>query len=340
MIAIHESRWGFSPDWIAYCEERDIPFKRVNCYRSDIVEQVRDCDIVMWHHHQSLVADWLMARPLLSALEAAGKRVFPDFRTAWHFDDKVGQKYLLEAIRAPLVRSEVFYSREEALEWVSKADFPKVFKLRGGAGSANVQLVQTRSDARRLVRQAFGRGFPVYDRLGDLLDRVSKFRHGRASSIDVARSVIRAIRSTRFAETRGRDRGYAYFQDFVPDNEFDMRIIVIGRRAFGIKRLVREGDFRASGSGRVRYGKDDLNERCVTIAFETTRKIGGQCLAYDFVFDAAGTPQIVEINYGYAKEVYFPCVGYWDDEMNWHPGSFNPQHWIIEEMLFPLAGPR
>ena len=68
--------------------------------------------------------------------------VFPNFNTAWHFDDKVGQKYLLEAIDAPLVPSYVFYSKEMALKWLEQTQFPKVFKLRGGAGSANVKLVQ------------------------------------------------------------------------------------------------------------------------------------------------------------------------------------------------------
>src|SRR5690625_3021554 len=62
--------------------------------------------------------DVMAARKILFALEHAGVQVFPDFRTAWHFDDKVAQKYLLEAIGAPLVPSYVFYDKEQALTWV------------------------------------------------------------------------------------------------------------------------------------------------------------------------------------------------------------------------------
>ena len=98
-----------------------------------------DCDALMWHHFQTNPKAILFAKQLLFALEQSGKKVFPDFRTGWHFDDKLGQKYLLEAIDAPLVPSYVFYDKKEALEWVQKTDFPKVFKLRGGAGSVKCE---------------------------------------------------------------------------------------------------------------------------------------------------------------------------------------------------------
>jgi glutathione synthase/RimK-type ligase-like ATP-grasp enzyme len=49
------------------------------------------------------------------------------------------------------------------------------------------------------------------------------------------------------------EKNYVYFQDFIPQNDFDIRIIVIGKRAFAIKRMVRKGDFRASGSGNIKY---------------------------------------------------------------------------------------
>ena len=118
----------------------------------------------MWPHDHGNYNDALFAKQLLYALQMAGKRVFPDFNTTWHFDDKVGQKYLLEAIGAPLVPSYVFYSKREALEWAKQTSFPKVFKLRGGAGSANVRLVRTRSEAYRLISKAFTSGFSQFNR--------------------------------------------------------------------------------------------------------------------------------------------------------------------------------
>ena len=104
-IAIHNRPGSFSERWIEYCQEKGIDYKVVNAYDSDIICQISDCDAFMFHHHHGNYKDVLFARQLLYSLEEAGKRVFPDWRTCWHFDDKVGQKYLLEAVGAPLIPS-------------------------------------------------------------------------------------------------------------------------------------------------------------------------------------------------------------------------------------------
>lgn len=112
-IAIHHTEESFSDYWIEYCKSNAISFKVVNCYDNDIVTQLQDCDALMWHHHHGVYKDTLFAKSLLFSLEQAGVKVFPDLNTAWHFDDKIGQKYLLEAINAPLVPSHVFYDKKQ-----------------------------------------------------------------------------------------------------------------------------------------------------------------------------------------------------------------------------------
>ena len=249
-IAIHHTPGSFSDRWISYCKENDIPYKLVNAYDSDIIKQVEDCDAFMWHHHHANYKDALFAKQLLYSLEIAGKKVFPNFHTGWHFDDKVGQKYLLEAIGAPLVPSYVFYSKDEALEWVNKTTFPKVFKLRGGAGASNVRLVHTKSEAVSLVKKAFGKGFSQFNRWGYCKERFNKWRTGKDSLVGVCKGIARLFVPTEFAKMHAPEKGYVYFQDFIPDNQYDIRIVVVNmNKAFGIKRLVRNNDFRASGSG-------------------------------------------------------------------------------------------
>ena len=97
-IAIHHRPGSFSDRWIEYCKQNEIDYKIVNAYDNNIVEQVSDCDAFMWHHHHANVKDTLFANQLIYSLETAGIKCFPDFHTTWHFDDKVGQKYLLEAV--------------------------------------------------------------------------------------------------------------------------------------------------------------------------------------------------------------------------------------------------
>jgi glutathione synthase/RimK-type ligase-like ATP-grasp enzyme len=333
MLAIHASPHGFHPHWIAHCEEEGMPYKRVDCHASDIMEQLRGCKALMWHYGQSSPRDILIARQILNALEHAGLTVFPDFHTAWHFDDKVAQKYLFEALDLPLVPAHVFVDRDEALSWVDRTGFPKVFKLRRGAGSHGVKLVGDRAEARRLVRRAFGRGFPLYDRWGSLKERIYKYHLGKYPATELIKGLARLVHPPRFSRVLGPERGYVYFQDYLPGNDYDTRVIVIGDRAFGIRRLVRPGDFRASGSGRISYAREDIDERCVALGFDTASRLGGSCVALDFVYDQQGQPWILEVSYGFIKEVYDHCPGYWDTALNWHEDKFNPQAWMVDLVM-------
>lgn len=329
-IAIHHRPESFSDRWIEYCKENNIPYKIVNAYDTDIIQQVDDCTAFMWHHTQCDYRDKLFAKQLIYSLEAKGLKVFPDFHTTWHFDDKVGQKYLLEAIGAPLVPSYVFYDKKEAIEWVNQTTFPKVFKLRGGAGSANVQLVPTKKDAIRLVNRAFGKGFPQFNRQGNLKERIRKYKEGKDTLWGVCKGIGRLFIPTELAKMVGPEKGYVYFQDFIPNNKYDIRICVVGNKAFGLKRLIRKNDFRASGSGNIIYNKHEIDERCVQIAFNINEKIKAQSIAFDFVFDANNNPLIVEISYGFVVKVYDPCEGYWDKDLNWHEEAFNPYGWMVD----------
>jgi hypothetical protein len=126
------------------------------------------------------------------------------------------------------------------------------------------------------------------------------------------------------------EKNYAYFQDFIPKNDSDIRIVVVGERAFAIKRMIREGDFRASGSGKFKYDRHEISEECVKIAFDVSHKVKTQSLAYDFVFDE-GKPLLVEISYAYTSTAYWKCPGYWDRNLVWHEEEVIPEFFIIED---------
>lgn len=332
-IAIHQGEGYFTKLWVIYCKKNNIDYSIVNCYDTNIIKTLEGFDVLMWHHLNGNYKDILFAKQLLYSLEQSGKVVFPNFNTTWHFDDKVGQKYLLEAIDAPLVKSYVFYSRTEALDFVNSTSFPKVFKLRGGAGSANVKLIKSAGQARGLVNKAFGRGFPVFDRTGYLKERFNKFLNGKDTLLGVMKGLGRLIIPVTDIIMIHREKGYVYFQEFIPNNISDTRIIVIGDKAFAIKRMVRKNDFRASGSGSIVYSKEEIDIRCVKIAFETSAKLQSQCMTYDFVFDQENKPLIVEISYGFSPTGYVDCPGYWDEDLKWHEGEFNPYGWMVEQVL-------
>ncbi|MGG5599553.1 ATP-grasp domain-containing protein [Myroides sp. C8-3] len=327
-VAIHHREKSFSEVWIKYCELNKVDYKIVNAFSSDIIDEVRDCNYFLWHHHHGLPKDILAAKRVLYSLEQAGVKVYPDFYSGWHFDDKVGQKYLLEAINAPLVKSHVFYDKKEALKWSNDTVYPKVFKLRGGAGAKNVILVNDKNSCQSLIKKAYNKGIAQDNVINAIKDDIIRFRKSKQLK-ELIKIPVRFL--INIFKSRVREKGYVYFQDFIPNNKFDIRIVVIGDKAIGERRFVRENDFRASGSGNFSY--EGVDTEVVKIAFSVARALKVQSIAYDFVLGVNGEPLIVEISYGFGREGISKAPGYWDNNLNWHISSVEPEIWILEDLL-------
>lgn len=332
MIAIHNASGEFTNRWISYCETNKISYKIVDCYKSNIIKQLYGCSALMWQFYQGSPQDIIMAKPLMNALEHTGFKTFPDFKTSWHFDDKIGQKYLLELIGDSMVPTWVFYKKNDALQWIKDTTFPKVFKLRNGAGSRNVRLVKSRTHAKRLIRKSFGRGVSVFDPFESLKERLRLFKLHKSDFKNILEGLARFIILPAYARIQGRAKGYTYFQDFIRNNDSDIRVVVIKNKAFAIKRMVRKDDFRASGSGHILYDKELIDESTIRLSFEIAEKMQSQCVAFDFVFDDR-IPLIIEVSYGFSAGGYDLCPGYWDNNMEWHEGAFNPYGWMVDLVL-------
>ena len=78
----------------------------------------------------------------------------------------------------------------------------------------------------------------------------------------------------------------------------------------------------------IHHRNNSFSERWI----QYCQEIESACTAFDFVIHA-GKPLIVEISYGFAISAYDSCPGYWDSNMNWYESHFNPQEWIIKDML-------
>jgi len=328
-IAIQNKKNGFTQKWINYCRKVGYKFEFVNCYSSNIIQDLEKHDGLMWHFHQSNPRDVLFAKQLIYSLEAAGYPVFPNYQSCWHFDDKVGQKYLLESAKAPVVPTYIFYDRAEAIDWVENAEFPKILKLRTGAGSSNVRFLGDKTAAMKCIKKAFGKGFKQYDPAINLKERIRKYRAGKTNWRDLVKALARFGYPTDFERVTGREKGYVYFQDFIPDNGYDIRVNIIYDKASAVRRKVRPDDFRASGSGVIDYDMSKIPAEAIEIAFHLSKKLNFQSMAYDFVMDG-NKPLIVEMSYGFGFLPGDFKTGYWDSNLNFHKGEFNPFGWMID----------
>jgi len=68
-IAIHKRPGSFSDRWIEYCNQKNINYKIVNCYDSDIINQLKDCSGLMWHWNHGDYREQNFARQLIISIE-------------------------------------------------------------------------------------------------------------------------------------------------------------------------------------------------------------------------------------------------------------------------------
>jgi glutathione synthase/RimK-type ligase-like ATP-grasp enzyme len=277
-----------------------------------------------------------IARRLLPVLEnQLGLCVYPDQNTCWHYEDKIAQSYLLESLSVPIPKTWVFYERQLALDWSEHATFPLVIKLSTGAGSSNVQLVANAGEARRWIETLFGQWNTSLDPNQGKLSVGQRFAAAaRLLTSGQAPSSLRADHAPQ--------RGYVLFQEFLSGNAFDTRVTVIGDRAFGFRRLNREGDFRASGSGRLDYEREGVDLDAVRLAFATATALGAQSVAIDGL--KRGDEWVVgEVSYTYMSDAIHDCPGHWElrgspatGELVWRDGSMWPEQAQIEDFLARL----
>lgn len=336
MIAIHLKENSFSKRWSEYCLAKNIKFINANIYDSNIINYLKEnnVDILLAHLSQDDFRTNLISRSILLSMENAGIKVFPNHNTFWHFDDKISQKYIFEALNVPHASMHVFYDKIEASKWLSKSTFPIVFKLRGGAGSQNVFLLRNQREALLFLKIMFSKGMkPIRSPLHDFKNKlqqhtVKKDWRGTFKRFpDTVKNIIIANSSM------PREKGYFLVQEFLPGNSFDTRVTIVGNKAFAFRRFNRINDFKASGSGRIDYAPQEIDKRAIILSFESAQKIGSQSMAFDIIFDQEYKPVILEMSYAYVAEAVYNAGGYWDPSLVFHNNPVWPEDAIIEHVL-------
>jgi len=342
IIGIHPDKIGeesYSAKWAEYLRAQGVEVRQVDLLAGDALEQAKACDGIMWRWAHFPEQKQPAPRILHAIEHVLGLPVFPNSRTAWHYDEKVSQYYLLQSLGAPTPPAWVFWDQQQALAWAHTAPYPVVFKLSAGAGSSNVLKVDDAAQAEELIRRMFTRGiFPM-----------TMNEYARPTGLPRTRAQLSALRvrarhaagylwRNEYPPLPGYGKpefGYAYFQAFLPNNAFDTRVTVIGHRAFAFRRMNRPGDFRASGSGLLDYDKAAIDRRAVETAFTVSDRGGFQSMAYDFLYQDS-EPRICEISYTFLDRAVHACPGHWDPDGAWHEGHLWPEAAQAEDFLTEL----
>lgn len=343
-IAIHNSArempFNFAHRWIKYAKETGIDVLCIDFKKNNISDKIRGCNGAMWHWSH-FPDDKQSAPKILDALETGLHiPVFPNKETRWHYDEKIAQNYFFDAIRAPKIKTWIFWNKDEASEFVETAEYPLVFKLSVGAGSANILKIENKKEAVKLAELMFGTGFQPYS--FNEFDINKKHQSGNPDFDDPMNHRINYESQASFPGINADSpfhryymiqKNYIYFQEFLPGNKYDTRITIIGNRAFGFTRHNRDNDFRASGSGKIDYDLGKIHPEAVEIAHRISMENNFQSMAYDFLYDKTGKVVISEISYCYQNLAVYNCPGYWDRELKWHEGHIWPEEAQLDDFI-------
>jgi glutathione synthase/RimK-type ligase-like ATP-grasp enzyme len=334
LVGIHKDENGRIDPYLriyeAVLDYNGIRHVRIEASQPDFWEVVSSFDLIVFHWVY-VDRDQQMAETLIPVIEnEMGVKCFPNWNTFWHYNNKIKQYYLLKNHRIPVIESYIFWEEDVAKKWIEQAPFPLVFKLSKGALSQDVRLLRSKEQAKELTSRMFGKGI----RPGCLnFSNNSIFTKGLRMARHLCWVMKQKLRAEYVEQRWQVEKGYIFFQRFLPDNDFTTRIVVIGDRAFGFTVRNNENDFRAFDMQKVDCDREKVDLRCVKKAFQISSRLGFQCMAYDFLFDEGGKPRVCEMGYtSYALDLY-NCPGYWDIRLSWHDGHFWPQYCQLVDLL-------
>lgn len=329
----HSTSW--SDVWLDYCQEAGLAHSLVDWRALSAFDELARHDIVVWHYSHYSQDEMLFARNILSALKAAGCRVFPDAGDSDHFDDKVAQAYLLRGLGLETPKNFPLHSAAAVEQWNREVgEFPVVAKLRAGSGASNVQLIHNANELRHYTKRMFGKG------VDSKPSTVFKIKSNLASTRSVGELVRRLKRAPEFffsrrsASGRARERGYVYLQEFIPGVDHDLKIAVVGDQLSFVARSVRKGDFRASGGGSLFYDRALVDQAMINAAFRAADAMRSDCTGFDMIKDPrTGKPVILEVSYGFSHTAQLGANGYFDRHGAWHDTPLNAPRVLLDRLV-------
>lgn len=277
----------------------------VNLDRSDWLQQIKPYDIIIWKSPWMGQLSVHYKEKIYFIKNHLGKETMPNFDTIWHFDSKIAQNFLFEQYNIRSPKTFITFNYQEAMNYINQCEYPQILKLSAGSGSNHVKMLKHKRQAIKEIKKHFAKTL-LWDQLKKICD------HQMFGSI--------------------------YLQEFIPNNDSDLRITIIGDKyAFGFWRKNRKNDFRASGSGKLDY-KREVPKEPINYCLEISKKLNFDSMAYDILFDKDNF-LITEISYGYNQNAIYNAPGYYerleDNGIIFRKGHFWPQYlwveWLFEK---------
>lgn len=235
----------YYPKYERFLKNNNIAYEYYNPLLSNWMEEAKRFDLIVWHTNSDPSTQEI-AEGKIYILEQMGKTCLPSYDEVWSYENKIRANYLYELHNLPSIPTFISHSKSETLDYLAKAKFPIISKISTGSASYGVDKIDNLNEAKKLVDQVFSyKGKETY-----------------------------------FKYINQKD--YVYFQDFIEDATYDLRVMCIGEDLFGYYRYPNKGDFRASGAGN--YQKKEIPVEALELAYQVYKAFCSNFLATDFVY--------------------------------------------------------
>jgi len=197
-------------------------------------------------------------------------RLIPDYRMSVMYDDKAEQARQLSKW---LPRTHLYWTPNAVRNMLERGNvkFPFVSKTQEGSSSTNVRLIETMDQAKLEVRLAFS-------------DIGIKCKYGQVQ------------------------RGYLLWQEFIPDNAGDFRIVAIGSKRIMLRRNNRGERAVTTGPGEI-----------VPVRTLTEASLAALEFAHDFFTDESIKWGCVDVVYDKRAERHFAL----ECSVSWTAHAYN-----------------
>ena len=252
---------GPYPYWTRYArflENNSIPFDFYRIHAHDWLEKSNDFDVIIGKPTSATYELEEFIEKVFILETHLNKICFPDLKDTILYENKKVESYLATIYRFPFIHANISNDKDDALRLIEEMDFPCVSKIVPGSGSIGVELVQSKTQAKKIINSAFS-------------------LNGRKTYV-----------------VYSRQKNYIYFQDFIQNDGYDLRVIVVGRKVFGFYRKALKGDFRASGMKLEE--KRELPIEAMKIARKLSHVINSPFLVVDMLHGKDGKYYINEIS--------------------------------------------
>lgn len=237
---------NFHQYYIFACEELSIEYVLLDLRDHDWFEKIilSGCNgILGWPSAVSPLWKELYDERMMVIQNYLNVSVMPNFEETWPWESKRRMAYYFKTNNIQTPQTNIFYSYKQALKFIDKTNYPLVYKSDHGDSSQGVKILKTKTQAKSLVKKAFGNGL----------------RYGLHNALE-------------------SERGFIIFQQYLNFEE-EWRIIRLDNYYFGYKK--NKIGYFASGNGIAVF--KEVPKKLLNLVKEITTKNNFSSMSFDII---------------------------------------------------------